>query len=278
MSGPNPLATLAEALKALRPSAPSEALKPPTFDWQTTEQYKDFHLFCRSMESWYHLQGMKEEPDDGTRLKYLLNFLGTNGQWKHEQWKPEGATEADCKNKKKSSAAFLKYLSSTMDHPMSQQCRIYQLEDVCICPGETPYELTECIHGLADQCGFPSNEEKERNIQYCFIHALSDSDVVCKLLALKLTATTSEMLELCCTHITISDNMNAMGPTGSKIVNAFCHQKQQHQWQQPQQQKSHTASTAQHTCSNCTKSHAPGRSSCPAKDSVYSGCGHTCHW
>ena len=42
MSGPDPLAALAEALKALRPSAPTEALKPPTFDWQTTEQYEDF--------------------------------------------------------------------------------------------------------------------------------------------------------------------------------------------------------------------------------------------
>ena len=80
MSGPNPLAALAEALKALRPSALTEALKPPTFVWQTTKQYEDFHLFCRLMESWYHIQGMKEEPDNGTRLKYLLNFLGITGQ------------------------------------------------------------------------------------------------------------------------------------------------------------------------------------------------------
>ena len=226
MSGPNPL----PALKALRPGTPTEALKAPTFDWQTTEQYEDFHLFCRLMESWYHLQGMKEEPDDVTRLEYLLNFLGTTGQQKHEQWKPEGATEADHGNTKKSAAAFLKYLSFTMDHPMSHQCRIYQLEDVQICTGETPNELVECIHGLTDQCGFPSNEKKERNIQYHFVHALSDSDLVCKLLALKLTATTSEMLELYCTHIAISDNMNAMGLTGSKSVNVICCQKQQHQW------------------------------------------------
>ena len=84
MTGPDPLAALAEALKALRPGALTEALKPPTFDWQTAEQYEDFHLFCRSMESWYCLQGMKEEPDDGTRLQHLLNFLGTTGQQKHE--------------------------------------------------------------------------------------------------------------------------------------------------------------------------------------------------
>ena len=120
MSGPDPIAALADTLKALRPSAPTEAMKPPTFDWQTTKQYEDFHLFCRLMESWYCLQGMKEEPNDGTRLEYLLNFLGTTGQQKHEQWKPEGATEADCENKKKSAAVFLEYISSTMDHPLSQ--------------------------------------------------------------------------------------------------------------------------------------------------------------
>ena len=101
MSGPNPLAALAEALKALRPSALTEALIPPTFDWQTTEQYEDFHLFCRLMESWYCLQGMKEEPDDCARLEYLLNFLGTTGQQKHEQWKPEGATKLTMKIRRK---------------------------------------------------------------------------------------------------------------------------------------------------------------------------------
>ena len=246
MSGPEPLASLTEAPKVLRPSAPTEALKPPMFDWQMNDQYEDFHLFQRSMESWYHIQGMKEEPDDGTRLEYLFNFLGTTGQWKHEQWKPADATKADCKNMKKSAAELLKYLSSTMDHPMSQWCRIYQLEDFGIHTGETPNELVECLHGLNDHCGFPSDEEKDRNIQYCFVCSLSDSDIVNKLLILKLTATTSVMLELCCIYITISDNMSTIGLTGSKTVNAIHQQKQQHQWQQSQQQKSHTTSTAQH--------------------------------
>ena len=120
MLEPDPLAALTEALKVLRSSAPTKALKPPMFDWQMNKQYEDFHHFCKSMESWYHLQEMKEEPDGGTRLEYLLNFLGTTGQWKHEQWKPEGTTTADCKNKKKSATEFIKYLSSTMDHPVSQ--------------------------------------------------------------------------------------------------------------------------------------------------------------
>ena len=36
-------------------------------------------------------------------------------------------------------------------------------------PRETPDELLECIHGLADRCGFPSNEEKgkEYTIPFC---------------------------------------------------------------------------------------------------------------
>ena len=161
---------------------------------------------------------------------------------------------------------------------MSQWCRIYQLADVHIHPDETPNELIEHLHGLNDHCGFPSNEEKERNIQYCFVCALSDSDLVHKLLALKLTATMSEMLELCHTHIAISDNMSTTGLTGSKTVDAICQQKQQHHHQHHHQQKSHTTSTAQHTCNNCTKSHVPSRSSCPAKDSVCSRCGCIGHW
>ena len=85
MLEPDPLAALTEALKDLRPSVPTKALKYPMFDWQMNEQYEDFHLFYKSVESWYHLQGMKEEPDSGARLEYLLNVLGTTGQWKHEQ-------------------------------------------------------------------------------------------------------------------------------------------------------------------------------------------------
>ena len=34
----------------------------------------------------------------------------------------------------------------------------------------------------------------------------------------------------------------------------------------------------QHACGNCTKSHAPGRASCPAKDSTCQPCGRNGHW
>ena len=83
------------------------------------------------------------------------------------------------------------YFLSTMDHEVSQHCRIYQLEDVRIRAGESPNELMECLCALADHCNFPTNDEKECNVQYHFVHALSDKDLVKKLLALDLKATTA---------------------------------------------------------------------------------------
>ena len=60
-------------------------------------------------------------------------------------------------------------------------------------------------------CNFLAEEEKEWNVQYRFIRALSDKELIKKLLALNLMATTSKMLEVCHTHIAISDNLEAMG-------------------------------------------------------------------
>ena len=48
----NPLASLAEALKALRPGAPTEALKPPTFDWQTTISSTDQWKAGTAFKEW----------------------------------------------------------------------------------------------------------------------------------------------------------------------------------------------------------------------------------
>ena len=63
------------------------------------------------------------------------------------------------------------FLHSSMDHPVSQQCRIYQLEEIRIKAGETPDELVERIRGLA---------EKERHIQFRMMHALSNTDLIRK--------------------------------------------------------------------------------------------------
>ena len=92
---------------------------------------------------------------------------------------------------KASADKFMDYLLSMMDHEVSQHCRIYQLEDVRIWAGESPDELVEHLCALAYHCNFPADDEKEHNVQYHFVHTLSDKDLVKKLLALDLKATTA---------------------------------------------------------------------------------------
>ena len=91
------------------------------------------------------------------------------------------------------------------------------------------------------------------------MHALSDMDLVRKLLAMKMEATTAEMLATCHTHIAIADNMSSMG-LATKTVNAM--QKVPRKTQ----------------CGNCTKPHAPGWQHCPAKDSMCNYCCKVRHW
>ena len=106
-----------------------------------------------------------------------------------------------------------------MDHIVSQRYQIYQLEDVQIKPGETPDELVDHLRALADRCNFPTDKEKERNVQFHLVHVLTDSELVKKLLALDLKATTAKMFKTCRSHIAIADNLTAMG-LRSKTINA----------------------------------------------------------
>ena len=78
---------LMKALMDIKGS-PMDSLKPPTFDWNSLEQFEDFWLFINGMESWHMLQGTPDKAGDTTRLEYQLNFLGPIGQKKHEQWNP----------------------------------------------------------------------------------------------------------------------------------------------------------------------------------------------
>ena len=66
---------LTKALTDIKGS-PTDFLKPPTFDWNSSEQFEDFRLFIKGMESWYTLQGIPDKDGDTTQLEYLLNFLG----------------------------------------------------------------------------------------------------------------------------------------------------------------------------------------------------------
>ena len=136
----DPIAALTAALAKLLPNQPSISLVTPSFDWNTTEQYDDFQLFRKSVESWFTLQNIPAETAPGagpdaepnpTRLEYVLNFLGNTGRRKFDCWKPTG-TDVEISRKKKLASAFMDYLSSMMDHAVSQRCRIYQLEDICI--------------------------------------------------------------------------------------------------------------------------------------------------
>ena len=275
----DPIAALTAALAKLLPNQPSISLVTPSFDWNTTEQYDDFQLFRKSVESWFTLQNIPAETAPGagpdaepnpTRLEYVLNFLGNTGRRKFDRWKPTG-TDVEISRKKKLASAFMDYLSSTMDHAVSQHCRIYQLEDVRIRPGESPDELVDRLRALADRCNFPSEEEKEQNVQYRLVRALNDKELVKKLLALDLKATTPKMLEVCRTHIAISDNLEAMGLKEQKTVNAIRKHNKPHQGKKP-------PADSVHSCGHCTKSHPPGRSSCPARDDICRRCGKKGHW
>ena len=140
-----------------------------------------------------------------------------------------------------------------MDHPVSQWCRIYQLEEIQIKAGKTPDEFIERIQGLTDRCDFPTQAEKEQHIQFRLVCTPNDRDLVRKLLAMKIEATTSEMLPTCHTHIAISDNMSSMG-LATSMVNAV----------QKVQKKSQ--------CRNCTKLHRPARQHCPVQNSTCGFC------
>ena len=236
----------------------------------------------KSVNSWFLLQGIPTtakvngaEVENPIQLDYVLNFLSNQGRWRYDRWKPTGA---DAEGQKKKVSAFLVHLQSTMDHKILIRCRIYKLEETRIQPGESPDELVDRLRMLADHCNFPSEDEKERNVQYRLVRALDDRDLVKKLLALPIVETTAKMLEVCRTHIAINGEMEAMGLGSSKTVHVIQKgptwkgpTKRQHKLQQQQPQQ-------QHSCGNCTVQHTPGRASCPAKAAKCGACGKIGHW
>ena len=138
-----------------------DSLKPPTFDWNSLEQYENFWLFIKGMESWYTLQGIPDKDSDTTWLEYLLNFLGPIGWRKHEQWNLSGTAAEEWEKNKKSAKLFMEFLHSSMDYPISQWCRIYQQEEIRIKAGETPEELIKWIWGLTNRLTSPQTQRKK---------------------------------------------------------------------------------------------------------------------
>ena len=160
------LAALTAALKALLPN-PSTTLIAPTFDWNSTEQYEGFRLFIKSVNSWFTLQHITAEttPDgtsNSTRLEYVLNFLGNTGCKMYEQWKPTGTNEV--KKKKDSAKEFLDYLLSTMDHEVSQRCRIYQPEDIW--PTQVSHLMNLLTIFVLLLIDVTSHQKKKRNTMF----------------------------------------------------------------------------------------------------------------
>ena len=165
-----------------------------------------------------------------------------------------------------------------MDHEISIRCRIYKLEETRILPGESPDELVDCLRALADWCNFLSDDEKEQNVQYHLVRALDNWELVKKLLAMPITVMTAKMLETCRTHIAINGEMDAMGRGSSKDVHTVRKGPPKKGQGKGQRQGQGQKQQQQHSCGNCTKHHAPGHSSCPAKNAQCRACGKTGHW
>ena len=113
---------LLAALKKLSPQAPT-TLVSPSFDWSSKDQYDDFQLFVKSVNSWFTLQGIAEKTRQGAvevenpiRLEYVLNFLGNQGRRRYKRWQPTGDNPDVTKKK---ASAFLDHLQATMDHEIS---------------------------------------------------------------------------------------------------------------------------------------------------------------
>ena len=63
----DPITALTAAITKLLPNQPSISIVVPSFNWNTTEQYDHFQLFCKSLESWFTLQNIPAEtPEDPT--------------------------------------------------------------------------------------------------------------------------------------------------------------------------------------------------------------------
>ena len=112
---------LTMTLQLLMPNRPTTNLKTPTSEWTTSDEYDEFKLLCESMENWFHLQAIPDEPNDkGAHLEYIQNFLSATGCWEWNQWIPACVIPDDIVATKKRMKSFLDHLVSQMDHTLSQ--------------------------------------------------------------------------------------------------------------------------------------------------------------
>ena len=111
---------------------------------------------------------------------------------------------------------------------------------------------------------FPQMWRRKDKYKFKWYMHWSDTDLIQKLLAMKIEATTAKMLAACWTHITIAKNMLLMG-LATKAISTM-----------QKSVKKHTSHGS--PCSNCTKCHTPGREHYPAKDSTSHACQNVGYW
>ena len=175
--------------------------------------------------------------------------------------------------------AFLHHLETTLDMEVGPHVHVYDFEAIRKKCDKTAHELVARICQLTSQAhiGDGSTAAIKFEVQQCFILAITDEEIelICRLLAAPLTATTNELLTIAESYYAVEHGAQQMSSGGNTSVNTV-HAHCKHYDKGKQQQ--HKKSTPNNLCCNCTKQYAPGRANCPACESVCSKCGHIRHW
>ena len=124
---------------------------PKTSDWNSMEQFKDFWLFIKGMESWYTFPRYTWQGRWYHTAGVSAQFLGSHQTKKAQAMKPLWCNHRGVRGIRRVPSS-MEFLHSSTDHPVSQWCRIYQLEEIRIKAGELPDELVERIWELANRC------------------------------------------------------------------------------------------------------------------------------
>ena len=119
----DPLAALTAALKLLLPTQPATTLKLPPLNGICPTNMISSNYFESLQRAGFHLQAIPDEPDDkGACLEYTLNFLGTTGCQKWNQWTLAGANIDYITATKNSAKILLGHLAYQIDYTVSQLC------------------------------------------------------------------------------------------------------------------------------------------------------------
>ena len=127
---PDPITALTAVIAKLLPNQPSISLVIPSFDWNTIEQYDDFQLFCKAVESWLTLQNIPAEPDlvapnaEPNSTRVCAQFPGQH--WLQEVWPLEANWHSWWDHKEEKASYSLHRLPVIYDEP----CSITTLQDL----------------------------------------------------------------------------------------------------------------------------------------------------